>query len=569
MKIFKAFDALSTFLFCLVIVMLFTGGQLWILGKTKIEMIALDLWIFAALIFAGIAYKVGKQPTTFYHYAIKVFSYLKENQVQSRKFALGFMFFILGTLFFAHWGKHWSLMTDAWDMGFVHPALFQPFESPLLKCDLCLNQSFLGEHISFTMLLPGLLFQFIQSDILIFLLEVILIGVGSYLIIFKGPLEKSNRLLLLIAVVALFSSRALRNSLIWDFREDHLAFLFLSMALYCLYQKKIFSYLVTLILTLISKEHIGLMTFFLAIPIYYERKFDFDRRTRIFLASATALFSLVYVIVAFKMLIPYFAAGGESHNNIVYLFGKYGNSPAEIMMHVLVTPSAMIELIGRIFLNAKALKYLAIILVGPLFLGYKRWWWIFPVMAGLSLNLLPLSDNYKMMIFHYELAIYPYIAMWIVLSLSDIDLQSQMNRVIWITVIFVALSGRWPMHNLRKYFFVHSSEALALNTLNSNSIVLANSKVLSHLNHFQGIRPLHQVHGWESFNATYSSNVDSGRSRAHNFNMIVFDLRNDYEKKLYESSLNNGWENVKDWNMELVVRPVVRVSDKAHTHSAQ
>lgn len=554
MKIYKVFDALSLIFFILIILMILTGGHTFIFGKNKVEMVAVDLWVLACIVFGLIFYRLSGEKSHSYQLFDRFLIYCVKNQ----KTGIYFLISMISVLFLTHWGKHWSLNTDAWDMGFIHPALYQPFENPLLKCDLCLNNTYLGEHLSFTMFIPALFFQYIKSDVLVFLLQSILIGAGAYLIFFKGPLKAlAKSELIIIALLMFFCSRALRNSLFWDFREDHLAFFFLSLSLVFLFYKKIIPYFFFLIMTLISKEHIGLMTFFLSIPIYFEKSFNISRKERMWVSILTAVISFSYVILAFKVLIPIMAKGNQGHNNIVYLFGEYGTTPSEVLKNVLLSPSAIFSLASRIFLNFKAIKYLIIILGGVVFLGYKRIWWIAPVLAGLFLNLLPKADEYKMMIFHYELAVYPYIGFWIALSISELDFHKDRRRILASLIVFVLLSGRWPINYLRQNFFKEVESVKVLNQIDSNRIVLANSKILSHLNHFKGIRPLRIPENWNELNdqelwqnfvKSYESiGVDSGRSRPNNFEVVIFDLRRPVENKLSQMAQRSNWQILKEF----------------------
>jgi hypothetical protein len=249
--------------------MALTGGAVLTLPHAKIEASSLDPWVAAlAVLFFLRARVTSGDPGAVFRRLLKMLERFQE-PVGAKRVAFRFFLAVIALLFVAHALKHSSFGTDVHDLTFVHQSIFEPFTSGrFLKCDVCVGGSYLGEHLSFTLLLVSPVTALFKSDVLVFLIEAILIFLGVWWLLRFGPLRPKPSLLA-VAMLIVLSNRALRNSIVWDFKEDHMAFFFLCIAVIGLFRKNIWLYLSALALAFLSKENIAFVGLFLVFVSFY------------------------------------------------------------------------------------------------------------------------------------------------------------------------------------------------------------------------------------------------------------------------------------------------------------
>mgnify|MGYP001573379890 CR=1 FL=1 len=449
--IISALDGLSWGLGALILVMLFTGGKILHLEHAKIEFSSLDAWVWVWLALLVTRWRIGGRQISpvwlFFKNHLDEIWTRPDRSSRKAGWAAGLLML---ALFVAHVFKHYNGMTHAYDVTFIHQALFHWISGPVLKCDLCDGGTYLGEHLAFTLIplgpIASIFRGFFWRDAWIFFLQFVIFLSPVYYLWKKGPWKKEVPEAALLVCLIFFSHRAVRGNLIWDFREDHIAFGVFCLAILSLFQGRIFLYAAWAILAAACKENIAMILPFLAAPILFEKTLPLSALQRKLLASTTVVVSFIYLAIAFRYLIPIFNPIPGT-NEIAVRLHTLGSTPAEILINSLTSPSRVLKLLSGIF-TFEALKYL-VLLLGPWFyFSRKAWIWWIPALPGIGMNLISGAGTQRSLNFHYEAIILPFL-----LTATLLGIQ-QIARKQWALGLAFALafSSRWPGHYLQEYW---------------------------------------------------------------------------------------------------------------------
>ncbi len=533
----KVFNSLALALLILVILLVITGGGYLHFGGAKIEVGAIDPWAMGCILLSYLAYKKTKSSP-------KTLNMLNSfiEKLYNKKAFIYMLSFLFITVFITHLLKHFNFQTDMYDMGYVHQALFYPFESKLLQCDVCKFGSYLSDHISFSLLLIAPITAITKSDSLIFLLQLIFIFIPVVLLIKKGPVKDKNYLFAIILFI-IFSNRSLRNSLFWDFREDHIAFAFLILSFLALSMKRYALYFLALIIALFSKEHIGLITSGLAVPLFFDKGFTKEKKTRILLSLSTFFLSLGISLLSFKYFFPIYTIQDQSINNVVSRFAQFGNTPSEVILNFLTTPAHWWTILKR-FIEPKALKYLFLVLIPYAFFLRKALYWLFPIALGLSLNIISPLPNEKMMIFHYDLVWLAIAIFALLLGAKRTNLKVENKKPLLIALtIALSFSGRWPLYYIKNLSLDNIQDAIFLTTLERTGTIAASKMNIAHLTSFPSLRILDYT---EHKIDLESKDCDHPSSCYYQATKLLLDKGKRFEKELIERIDYAEWKLSKE-----------------------
>lgn len=498
---------------------------------------------------------------------IKMIGWLR-SKFSAATFAWVFLVAVLGALFVAHCLRHYAFATHAFDLTFLHQPLFWSLKEGLFHCDVCIGGNYLGEHLSFSLatLLP--LTSFFYFDEWIFLLETLLVGGGIFLLAWRGPKSapRDGGKFLLFSIFIFICHKALRGSVIWDFREDHLAFFGLCCLLVSLWNRWWTGFFLSFFLVLLSKENFGLVLAFLALPIFFDGKFSagLTKQEKLRAALFCGFVGVLYTVVAFRFLIPLWNAGVEGENNIVKRFPGMGSTPGAVLLHLLTSPQAWWELLRDRIVTFESLKYLFILFAPTCFFAWRAWWWLVPALPTVAMNLLSSAGTQRSMGFHYELVILPFLFFAFLLGLRR-EMVGPVRRQKWAILITLALavavSGRWPIHEIKKYLrsrgdFADSSYLRNLSVVNSaggDAVIGANTRVLAQLSRWPKVRELLFPDGtpalglkqvsWTEITSRWQETRAQRKTLVREeMNYVVVDEKEVWEKKLEEVLLARGWK---------------------------
>ncbi len=443
--------------------------------------------------------------------------------------------------------RHLSFHTHAYDLTFVNQALFHPWGlGAWLKSDLSINGSYFGEHLSFSFFLVSWITKYLQSDYLVFLIQNLILTFSILWIIKRGPAKDLKHLHVLIFLM-IFSSRSFRGAYFFDFREDAIAFAGIIFLLWSLSQRKLLFYLLSLTITLLSKENYSFICLFIPFGILLDQDLGLTKRDKWIYSILTWALALIWLIISFKILIPYFTSGVESGHPIVTRFKEFGSTPGMILVNILTTPRYWAVLLNDYLLGWDRLKYLVYLLAPFIVIGRNAWVWLLPAIPGIAFNLLAPNHAHRSMSFHYDLMVLPFLLMMLVLGARKINKEKT-----WALAFCIALSfsSKWPTYKLRIFFPTISDikNSFYLSNLDENEITAASKRTLAHLNYINDLRPFNKTTyaGLEAFKREISAQDGRSKKITKEATRWVINNLDDNEKKIKEFLLQDGAKLVSD-----------------------
>lgn len=522
-------------LFILIIIEFFWGGFTFTIQQKIIPIHQIDIpgIIFLLTIFWNL-YK--KKPTYILNVLNKIWNKLENiGKNKNSLLYITLVFIIIFTI--VHSFKHLSFHTHGYDMAFVNQSLFKMFRPKLLSCDICLNNTYFGEHISWGFLLFAPI-AILKSNYALFLVQSFLILFPIFIFLNSKKISPPRIYSLMIFLIIL-SSRSLRNSLIWDLREDDLTFFFLCLMLLSYYNRKIYFFLVFLLGALLCKENVSLVTFGFGVYTFFDK--DLLKKERIFFTTLTIAISLAYLFLTFGYFIPKYTAGHQSEQVILMRFGKYGITPKEVISNMITTPSIWWDLIKNNLFTIDRIKYIFLLLLPFIYFILQDLIILIPISIGLLMNILPNSSTQRMMIFHYDLIILPFC----IYALLKMVKKIEERKLKFIFIISLSISGTWPIYYLKT--FLPTLNDIANNQFlyneTKNKKTASNLIPLAHLVHLDSIRTfdIEKIDSLEQFNTPRIR----GKTTLYGAEIIVLDTTDPNDSSTLKFLSNNKFPIIK------------------------
>jgi uncharacterized membrane protein len=323
---------------------------------------------------------------------------------------------------------------------------------------------------------------------------------------------KNDVLGIIISFVFLISPNVLWAN-IYDFHPVLLAFPLLFFAFYFLLIKKWFPFWLFIVLSLFTKENVGLfiaMMGFLAFFKYREKK------------VGLVLFTLGmgFSILAIKFIMPAFNSGQQHWALAWYDFS-----------------SGIIPRIWHEMTNLVALKYYLALLAPYAFLPLLALPWLLPALPDLFINLTSQHIEMQSLIFHYQSLIVIAMTIALIMAFSHIKTHRRLLILSVFFLLFISLRqnylyspfsnspGQWHLSYLFGGNEINFEKALE--KIPQNAIVASSSEVRPHV-----------------INHRLSYNLPSGVSQA-DYIALVSQNRfvGDDEAKPYETQLISNLKN--------------------------
>ena len=517
--------------------MVVTGGGKW----NKVEFSSLDLWVMVTIFLSYSYYKVtGRLPRLY----IKVKLLVRRLRGAPSSTRIVQAFFLLALYFIVlNVFKVLSLQTHGYDMAYVHRGLYHPYvNEKWLFCEICKNQTYFGDHLSFVFVPLSYLFSLFKSEILIESFKVISIFLGLFILFKAFILEGKSKALKFFfpTLFIILCNRSLRNSLLWNFREDHLLFLFLSIMIFGIVRRKNLLVFLGAILGLITKEQVGLIIMATA-PVYFYY-LEGPWKKRLFYSFTLFLCGGVYFAVAMKLLIPFFAEAAHESNNIVGRFSKFGSTPQEIIYNVITTPKYILE-ITLSLVNKMNVKYLFLMIAPYVFFLRRGAIWLVPASVTLMLNMISPLPNEKMMIFHYDLPALPFLITALFVGLSKAKVNN--SSLIWACIIGLSFSGRWPLAGVKFPRLDLVQTSLRLNSLPHNYNYASSIKNLAKILSVKSAIPI-------DFKSCKDKACIVKMLNRNRIDRVILDLREEREALFYEI-IKNQFKSIEIGNQIIQV----------------
>lgn len=435
----------------------------------------------------------------------------------------------------AHLFRHFNMGSSGFDLAFINNALFFPFGEPILKCDVCVNRSYLGEHSSLSLMLLSPITSILKSTVFVTFIQFIMVGFSLAYFVQKGPLAKlKNKWLYFLIII--FAYKSFRQSLHSDFREDHLAFCSLLLGLTFIHLQKKWIGWILFLVAAFSKENVALLIIPYAIgELWHIRK---DSHVSKLISAIVILFIGLFVaFLNFKILMPYWTQGSPGGSPLVMRFSYLGSTVSEIIWNSISSWHNFLSLVSPIF-SIDRLIYALVILTPVIFLKLDFSSLLLPVIAGVLMNCIPEYEEHRSMAFHYDLSFFPFLFFWISKKIAD---PKTTRLQLQLTLIAMLLaSNRWPGFFIQQHWPSGKSwkEYQWLSSIKTDSPIAANMHTLGYLVHIKELRSFPDKDAADLSDLgqfSSKSNVTINTAR-----LYVINRRWIYDKNLEPLLLKNG-----------------------------
>ncbi len=519
-------NRISRILIFLVIILMLTGGTKIKLQKGWAEVSQVDPWMW---ILAGLTFLQWKlSPPSWPNLPLVKFL-TKAVNVSARQL-MPQRFLVLVLLGFAaiaaaiHSFRLYQMTTGYEDHGVIQQVLMSSWLRAPFQCEPCLNGSYLGDHLAFTLLFVAPILGIFQKPEVLFVIQSVILAAGAFFLIRLGPLHQRRDLWGLALLIVLCHPHFRHTWYLIDFREDHLAFLFLALSGIGIIQQNRVLFVVAAILSALSKENIGLI-----LPMVCLVGFLLSRSSR--LQSKTKRLNLIYplafaaslvwVILTFKVFMPHFQGGAQSQQEIAVRLSSFGKTPTEILTRLISHPIDTLQLILADAAGSSGRRYLGQLLIPWILFTIRGWPWLLAALPGIAMNLISSKLEQRSLQWHYELIIYPFL----ILALLEGIRRSRKKDLLVGLFIALAFSGRWPLLDLREHWPTQTQweSAQWLSSIPKDGILTAEFALLGPAATRAEILPI------RSFQSTTLSASQLKRTK-----WILLDLQDPTQKMVFE-----------------------------------
>ncbi|MBE7470279.1 MAG: DUF2079 domain-containing protein [Anaerolineales bacterium] len=299
--------------------------------------------------------------------------------------------------------QHRAFQTNGLDLGNVDQALWNTAQGRFLNFTLMTPiQSRLALHVEpiLLLLVPLYWLNLVGPETLL-IIQATVVALGAWplyqLSMVNDRLSTIHYPLSTIFPLAYLLLPTLESAVLFDFHAVTLSATFLLFAFLALEQKKDWRFLIFAFLSMACKEDIPLVVAMLGLYAGLAQ-----RRWR--LAALTIGLSAAWFVVAFFLIQPRFAAGG---NIQLDRYAWLGDSPSEMLATLLTQPALVFEHLWR---KADLPGYLTQLFFPTAFLALFSPLTLLPMLPPLAVNLL--SDNpftWRLEDFHYGAPLAPFL----------------------------------------------------------------------------------------------------------------------------------------------------------------
>ncbi len=270
--------------------------------------------------------------------------------------------------------RYRTLNSYYYDLGIMNQVVYNTSRGRFLEMtnqDLKKNVSRLAIHFDPILATFAPFYKFYEGPEVLLIGQVIILGLGALAVfLISQKILKKNPISFIFALTYLFYF-AIQRTVLFDFHAVTLATTFFLFALYFNLVKKNSWYYVFIFLSLMTKEHVGLVVFFLGAYLFFVKK---EKKTGII----TAILGIIFFFATVYFIIPYFR--GSEH----FAAGYFTDIKSRLPTILKNGFSYMIFLIGPLFYA----------LFSPLTLLISLPEW--------AINILSINSNQRSIYFHYN-----------------------------------------------------------------------------------------------------------------------------------------------------------------------
>ena len=317
------------------------------------------------------------------------------------KFEIILWFFILAYIVYLSFlsiQRYLSLNSSYYDLGIMNQVVYNTAHGRFLEMTnqaLDKNVSRLATHFDPILAFLAPFYFIYPSPSTLLIIQTIVLAIGAWFIYLIAKNTLKNKIYAFIFSLSYLSLFLVTRTNLFDFHPVALATTFLLAAIYFEIVNKNVLTFIFIILSLLTKEHVGLVTFFYGLYIFFLKK---KKTFGLFIC----LTSIIFFASTIFFIIPYFRQA--THFAAKY-FNDFGDTPEKAIGGILFSPKKILAILIKkdtlIYLSRFLLSYGVLAVFAPFFL----------VIAGpeILINVLSANNNMRSFYFHYNSLIVPFL----------------------------------------------------------------------------------------------------------------------------------------------------------------
>jgi len=321
---------------------------------------------------------------------------MKEIIFQKKFLILLFLSFFIFLIYFSYLSirRVYTLNSYYYDLGIMDQVVYNTSRGRFLEMTnptFLKNISRLAIHFDPILAFFAPFYLIYPSFIWLLVLQVLIVGLGAFFLFFLGKkILKNESFSLLISILYLLNF-TIERMVLFDFHAVSLATTFFIASFYFLEEKKWFWFYFSIFLTLLTKEHIGLIIVFFSLYLFLFKK---EKKKAVFLF----ILGLVFFIGTTFFIIPYFREGKE-HFALSYFLDIKKRLPTIFNSGF----SYLLRLISPLFFSLLAPEVFLIAL------------------PELAINILSKNENMRAIYFHYHAVIIAFLFVSLIYGISRLE----------------------------------------------------------------------------------------------------------------------------------------------------
>lgn len=291
------------------------------------------------------------------------------------KVLLGLFIFIFITVFsYLSIKRYRTLNSYYYDLGIMNQVVYNTSHGRFLEMtnqDLKKNVSRLAIHFDPILAIFAPFYKIYEGPEILLIGQTIILGLGALAVFLIAKKILKKQLISFIFSLSYLLYFAVQRTVIFDFHAVTLATTFFLFALYFQELKKWSWFFVFIFLALLTKEHVGLVVFFLGIYLFFIKK---EKK----IGAITAILGLMFFFATVYFIIPYFR--GSEH----FASGYFVDIKSRL-------PTIFNDGINYVRLMINPLFY-AMFSPLTLLISLPEW----------AINILSINSNQRSVLFHYN-----------------------------------------------------------------------------------------------------------------------------------------------------------------------
>lgn len=287
----------------------------------------------------------------------------------------------------------------------------------------------LAFHSDFLLVLLSPLYLIWANPKMLLLVQSLVLAIGGIFVFLIASKYIKNKYIPLIISFIYFINPSLNNSNLYEFHAVVLATTFILVSFYFLKIKKLFLFLIFLLLSAISKEQVWITTGMIGLYLFFFQRYRL-------VGFSIFIVSFIFFVYLMEYAFPT-AAKGE-HFALEY-YSQFGDSPSEVIRNTLLSPHKVIPT----FFDEPRLYYLNQLFLPVGFLAVSPYF-VF-ALPDLTINLMSSNPNLYKIYFQYTAIITPFLFISVIWSL--VFLKKHLPRInlnlLTALILFTSLYSAW------------------------------------------------------------------------------------------------------------------------------